>query len=393
MLRSEMVDPTRSQVMHLYARCARGGHLFGSGADAEGVSSEVFKLLLLRLLERLAGAMSFRVFGFALMDNHLHVLIESNPDRASGWSAEEVARRWVGLHPSPAAKRDAEVFEAEVQTLLADPARIATTREKLSSVSQFAKDLLQPAAQGFNRLSREALGKHRARGGSVFQGRFGLTLPRGPKQWLETLAHIDLNPFAAGLGDDVSSVCEAAGGDLAAGRLTVLGAPPAGVWTSLETWEALGEEDPPRSDGVDESGVEPAGEGEVAGGRGVGSGPTQSDAARERCRVAAAFLPRFRAERRGAYAVDAATHRAIRAAGPEACRGAAAMVGPPRSLETLFERLTFSAYRRFVAIVASRLRRGKRSSYAATPAQRRAAIEKFGRELWAVLDPPWEWAA
>ena len=55
----------------------------------------------------------------------------------------------------------------------------------------------------------------------------------------------------------------------------------------------------------------------------------------------------------------------------------------------LFKRLTLSAYRRFVAIVAMRLRRGKRVR-SATPAQRERAHAEFGRELWSILHPPWD---
>jgi hypothetical protein len=33
------------------------------------------------------------------MDNHLHVLVRLDPDAATGWSDQEVVRRWGRLFP------------------------------------------------------------------------------------------------------------------------------------------------------------------------------------------------------------------------------------------------------------------------------------------------------
>jgi hypothetical protein len=34
------------------------------------------------------------VAGFAILDNHLHVLVRLDPELANRWSDEEVVRRW-----------------------------------------------------------------------------------------------------------------------------------------------------------------------------------------------------------------------------------------------------------------------------------------------------------
>ena len=366
-LRSAEVDPDRSQVMHLYTRCARGGHLFGEDAASEGVDPEAFKLHLLELLRRLSEAMSFRVYAFALMDNHLHLLLESEPERARGWSAQEVARRWVRLHPSPAAKRDPDTAAAEIASLAGDAERVERTRAKLSSLSQFGKDFKQLAAQEYNRRSRQALGRLKARGGAVFQGRFGLTLPRGAKQWLETMAYIDLNPHAAGME---------AGWDQPHASMEA-GCPPAGAWTSLESREALEAWERVQATSPRESE-------EAASAVDADSG---DDLPRKRCGVSGGFLPRLRPSDAGAVFASSARHAALRAAGRR--REAFAMTDVPRTMAGLFERLTLSAYRRFVAAVSARVRRGKRSE-AATPAQRRRAWAEASRELWRVMSPPWE---
>jgi hypothetical protein len=54
-------------------------------------------------LELLAGCFAVSVCGFAVMDNHLHVLVRLDGDAAKAWSAEEVVRRWIEIYPPKSA--------------------------------------------------------------------------------------------------------------------------------------------------------------------------------------------------------------------------------------------------------------------------------------------------
>jgi hypothetical protein len=45
--------------------------------------------------QTLAECFAARVCGFAVMVNHLHVLVRLEPDAANGWSAENIVRRWL----------------------------------------------------------------------------------------------------------------------------------------------------------------------------------------------------------------------------------------------------------------------------------------------------------
>ena len=47
----------------------------------------------------LAGAMAIDVLDYAILDNHLHVVLRNRPDIVSTWSDEEVARRWWFVCP------------------------------------------------------------------------------------------------------------------------------------------------------------------------------------------------------------------------------------------------------------------------------------------------------
>ena len=56
-------------------------------------------------LEELAEIFSVAVAGFAILDNHLHLLVRLDPEVARGWSDEDVVRRW-GASFRHATRRD-----------------------------------------------------------------------------------------------------------------------------------------------------------------------------------------------------------------------------------------------------------------------------------------------
>ena len=45
--------------------------------------------------------------GYAVMSNHVHVIVRMNVATAHTWSAVEVARRWVSVYPKPTDTIDA----------------------------------------------------------------------------------------------------------------------------------------------------------------------------------------------------------------------------------------------------------------------------------------------
>ena len=63
-------------------------------------------------LEALAGLFGVEIAAFAVMSNHVHVILRNRPDVVALWSDHEVARRWltlfpgrVGIKPDPLAAR------------------------------------------------------------------------------------------------------------------------------------------------------------------------------------------------------------------------------------------------------------------------------------------------
>src|SRR5208282_944794 len=138
-------------------------------------------------LEELAEIFSVAVAGFAILDNHLHLLVGFDPDVAQGWSDEDVVRRWGGLFPPrDKARQVAPVSDEWVQARLKDARWVATARERLQSLSWFMKCLKEP-------LSRLANREEQTRG-AFFEGRFKSVAILDEESLLATCAYIDLNP-------------------------------------------------------------------------------------------------------------------------------------------------------------------------------------------------------
>ncbi|WP_406698884.1 hypothetical protein V5E97_08360 [Singulisphaera sp. Ch08] len=103
-------------------------------------------------LQELAGLFSIAVGGFAVLNNHLHVLVRLDPQLAGAWSDEEVVRRWARLFPPrDQTRQPVEVSQAWVEGRLKDVGWVATARLRLQSLSWFMKCLKEPLARLVNR--------------------------------------------------------------------------------------------------------------------------------------------------------------------------------------------------------------------------------------------------
>ncbi len=184
MPRSKIVDEAVTPWYHCISRCVRRAFLFG-----EGVAHR--KDWIERRLEELSGLFAIDCAGFAIMDNHLHVLLRLDSARANGWSDEEVARRWATLFPvRDVAGNALPVSDARVGQLAGDPDWVAKTRRRLTDLGWFMKCLKEPLARMAN--------KEDGYTGSFWESRFRSIAVLDEESLLATAAYIDLNPLAAG---------------------------------------------------------------------------------------------------------------------------------------------------------------------------------------------------
>ena len=90
--RSELVDPDLTRYYHCISRCVRGAFLCGEGFEHR-------KTWIEKRIELLANNFAISIAGFAVMDNHIHLLVRLDPDDVNDWSDEEVIRRWIEVYP------------------------------------------------------------------------------------------------------------------------------------------------------------------------------------------------------------------------------------------------------------------------------------------------------
>ncbi len=183
--RQHLVDSSVTPFYHCISRCVRRAFLCGKGAEHR-------KKWIEDRLRELSEIFSIGVCGYAVMDNHLHVVLQLNDRVAAGWSDEEVARRWGRLFPPRGKDRQPlDVSESWVAERVRDKAWMTSARERLNSLGWFMKCLKEP-------LARLANHEDKCRG-TFWEARYKSIAILDEEALLTTLAYVDLNPVAAGV--------------------------------------------------------------------------------------------------------------------------------------------------------------------------------------------------
>jgi len=192
--RKEIVCESEVEVFHAYTRCVRRAFLCGED-PLSGKNFDHRKAWVEERLQDLSSIMALDICGFAVMSNHLHVVVRTRPDLAAGWSDEEVARRWWRLFPKRRDEhgQEAEPEEHELGMLLADAEGLAERRRRLSSLSWFMRCLSEPIARRANKEDEVS--------GRFFEGRFKCQKLLDEAAILACSVYVDLNPVRAGIAD------------------------------------------------------------------------------------------------------------------------------------------------------------------------------------------------
>ena len=100
----------------------------------------------------LAGVFAVGLYAYAVMSNHVHLVLYLDPLASSLWNETEVAERWVRLFPVRVnGEVDIEASRLRAQVIAMDADRVACYRQRLSSLSWFMRCLAEPIARRANR--------------------------------------------------------------------------------------------------------------------------------------------------------------------------------------------------------------------------------------------------
>ncbi len=192
-LRSEICPPSELSVVHCVQRCVRKAFLAGVDA-ATGKDYGHRREWIRRRMEALASVYSCDVLSYAILSNHLHIILRNRPDVVQQWSDEEVAIRWLKVFPGRRIDEQlGEPTETDVQTLVRDTKRLAIIRTRLSDISWFMRALSEPIARMANKQDDVT--------GRFWEGRFKAQRLTDAAGLLACAMYVDLNPVRAGMAE------------------------------------------------------------------------------------------------------------------------------------------------------------------------------------------------
>jgi len=189
--RAHLVDPTGG-VYHLCSRCVRRAWLCGRD-ETTGFNFDHRRRWLEGRILKLADLFAIDLFGYAVMSNHYHIVLQLNPGRTDDWSDEDIVDRWMRLCPQRNAAEDLK--EHQRTALLQDTARLNVLRERLGCLSWFMRFINEPLARLAN--------KEDDCKGRFWEGRFKSQQLLDEPAVLAAMVYVDLNPIRAGMTDDL----------------------------------------------------------------------------------------------------------------------------------------------------------------------------------------------
>lgn len=199
-----MPKPRKAQVSldttpyyHCVARCVRRAYLCGRD-DVTGADYSHRRQWIEERMFYLATMFAVDICAYAVMSNHVHIILHVDQDRAAGWSLDDVIQRWhalfKGTSQSQRYLRGDPLAKAEMEAL---GSQASVWRERLHDISWYMRCLNEAIAREANREDGCT--------GRFWEGRFKCQALLDEKALAACMAYVDLNPVRAGMADTPES--------------------------------------------------------------------------------------------------------------------------------------------------------------------------------------------
>ena len=195
-----MTRPRKQQVAiedtpyyHIVSRCVRRAFLCGTDS-ASGQCYDHRRLWIEHRIRLLSSLFGIDIGAYAVMSNHLHIVVKLCPETVVGLTQQEVVQRWSCLFKCPLLVqrwRNGEMLPPPEQATVDDC--IAEYRRRLASLSWFMKCLNEPIARQANQED--------ACTGHFWEGRYKSQPLLTEEALLACMAYVDLNPIRARMAD------------------------------------------------------------------------------------------------------------------------------------------------------------------------------------------------
>ena len=192
--RKEIVQEGAEGVYHCISRCVRRAFLCGIDSYS-GKSFEHRKDWVQSRLKLMSSGFAIEIMAFAVMSNHVHVVLRTRPDLTQNWTDAETARRWLLLFPKNSSGKGMQAADParEIKVLQGDKGRIRNLRQRLCSISWFMRCLNEHIARRAN--------KEDGCKGRFWEGRFKCQALLDEAAVLTCMTYVDLNPIRTGEAD------------------------------------------------------------------------------------------------------------------------------------------------------------------------------------------------
>ena len=190
--RSERIPEGQPGIWHIVSRCVRRERLLEGPGHREWMVGALASWMHVLAVE---------VLGYALMGNHIHLILRSRPDIAASWLPGQVRRRKV------AAATVADGRACGLDDVGTGPAltaeEIVAARQKLSHPGPMLRAVKEAFARRLN--------LQHGTSGHVWESRYHDVALLDAGGVLACQVYVDLNPFRANLVEDpaLSSFCSA----------------------------------------------------------------------------------------------------------------------------------------------------------------------------------------
>jgi hypothetical protein len=190
--RRQLVNPAYAGTYHCINRCVRRSWLCGLDSYTKKSFEHRKSWVEARILE-LGEIFACGIYAWAVMSNHLHLVVHMSPTTARDWSALEVATRWVKLYPA----QTTELCEQKISAIIENAELVAEYRLRLANLSWLMKSLSEHIARKANAEDNVP--------GRFWEGRFKCQALLSQKAVLAAMTYVDLNPVRAKIAKGISS--------------------------------------------------------------------------------------------------------------------------------------------------------------------------------------------
>ncbi|MAD74603.1 MAG: hypothetical protein CML20_07420 [Rheinheimera sp.] len=187
--RKSLIAVEDTPYYHVVSRCVRRSFLCGIDQNT-GKNFEHRRAWIEQRIRLLASLFAIDICAYAVMSNHLHIVVKLEPKQASDWSTEDVLLRWTSLHKGTLLVQrylaGSPVNAAELDTV---HSCVEVYRQRLTCLSWFMKCLNEPIARRANQEDGCT--------GHFWEARFKSQALLTEEALLSCMAYVDLNPVRA----------------------------------------------------------------------------------------------------------------------------------------------------------------------------------------------------